>query len=364
MRLFRHSARWSGRQVYRQQPGAVSATTTYSSGGTNAIIFKNLTVTNSEVYLNLPIPTTNLSTLSSISITSNSSPSYTTQRDISGWSTIAHAQGKKATASFVSVSFLTGYDGSFKGGLYISSGILKYDGNANTGSHGYTLTSGENPLELLDYCNQSSAVNVYYHAWNNSTVGLKYRIDGNNTKADIAGLISVDGELWRIPTQTEWSNFVSTSSYTSKVNTTGGANTRVFKCHVNLSTATNVCGNDSHAKGMAASGYQDGLVLIPEYVSITCPGISTYTLTTAFATNTIPWTSLKKLVEAGCIFLPAAGLYLDKWYDVGTYGYYWAKTQFSDNDERAMNLFLLGTDVAMANNQKAHCYPVRLVRAD
>lgn len=349
--------------------GTITANTTYSSNSENKITFNNVTPVNNEVYINLPVPTIDFSGLTSIEVKSTgASTNYTTERLISGWGPITHAKGKKATVNFVSVSFLDGFDGSFNGGLDISPGILKYDGNTNTGSHGFTLTSGENPLELLDHFKKSASINVYYHFWTTTsgtdTKGLKYRLDGAHTHADITGTIMVGMDEWRIPSISEWATLISKTSYTSKINNSN-ANARYFTCNVSLAEASDVCGNDYRNKGLLAADktVQSGLVILPEHVSVFCPGITKINNAATFADNNITWPALKKLIDAGCAFLPTAGCYTgSSWANDGITGLYWSSSVSGTTDvSRLMFNASDAGNTSGATNQ-SYYFPVRLIK--
>lgn len=349
-------------------------TNTLAEGGGNAVTFTKSTKFCTEVtdlYLNIPLPAQDYSSLSSISVSVSGGTSSTASVNVSGWGTLSRGQGKKVSVDFVSITRKSGYTGKFRG-YEISPGILKWDNSLNGGNGGYTLTDGSDPLELLQYYGQSSSLGVYYHQYNDASstdnkATLKYRLDGANNQSyqinTANNKITVDGLVWRIPQRAEW-NAILTNTSNSTIN-----NSTANYCAVRVYLDGAIIGGyDYSDKGLKQTNYQGGVLIVPDYVSISCPGI-TANAQDFLSYNNINWSTLKLLLDGGCAFLPAAGSYdaggsEPNWYNGGDTSYYWTVDQFSTNTDVYVLLVKNGTIRSTTNDHlnKKTAVPIRLVR--
>lgn len=319
-------------------PGTLTASTTYAtSGGQNYIDFTNLSISNNEVYLNIPVPTINMSGLTSIQVQATGSSTITTTKAVSGWGSITHGLGKKVDVSFISVTHAAGYTGKFRN-YEIPKGYLIWDTVAGK----YKLSDPDDPLLPLRYYGGTiaDAMNIIYHQWGATENSLQARIDGAlNDSKSIINSVEVDGLLWRIPSKSEWNTIWSGTSIDSKINNTNASYSVV---RVSLAEATSVGeeGYNYYSKGLNTNnggaktgtyGYhQVGLLLVPDYTDISFPGIIANNITFASG-STISWSNLKKLLDGGCIFIPATGyLTTTSWVNGGTDGYLWS-AQYSSS---------------------------------
>lgn len=315
-------------------PGSITAKATSAGASNSTVTFTNLSVTRSDLYLNVPLPLGDYSTLTEIGVKyTYSTPSATLEvsQAIKGWGEIEHGHGKKLTIDGVTITQNAGYTGQFGNSpIWLSPGLLIWDSTLNGGQGGYTLTDGEDPFELLNHCTTADK-DVYYHQAVGTVNSLKYRMDGNNTSGQNIQnpYIYVDGMTWKIPTSTEIQYL-----YKSSNSTLNGTTCSYFGVVVNLDGAKDADGNSYLGKGMtSASGgaalntnYQAGVVLLPRYVTIVLPGFSANTIT--FNSSTvINYQTLRKLLDGGCAFLPAAGsISGNTLTNYGIEGRYWGST--------------------------------------
>ena len=269
-------------------------------------------------------------------------------------------------------------------GYYLSPGILKYDGNSETGSYGYTLTDGSDPLEILqhyyyDYNDTGKGfdgtaathfgLNVYYHAWA-GTNSLNHRLHGitsTNISANITRTITIAGQEWRIPTGNsgEWDEIITLNTehpikingYTYSENAYGN----YVQVRVNLADATiaNGAAKDYNNKGLnsgnsaGSRSYQEGILLIPDGAEIQCARISG--ASNGYSSNTLNWDDLRILTNGGCVFMPLNGNYSTTWDNAGSQGYYWTRTYVSNNNSYFF-LFTNGTPYTGSNgNTRLMC---------
>lgn len=377
--------------------GTNTATTTYVSDGSNEVTFTNLSISGTEAYLNIPVPTKDFSALTGITVASSGGTELTSTKSFAGWGEIMHGAGKKCTVSFTSIS---GGNGLFRG-WEISKGILKWDASMNSGLGGYTLTSGEDPLELLNYYAVSSSLDVYYHQAIGTTNSLKYRLDGDNNVDDIQNTsIVVDGLYWSIPLS-DWGVIIDGYSGAYNLGRNGQSitcptvngttnNVKCFKANViiDLSDATvaNGAAADYRTKGLTtvsksgnvitsvgsvgdntvgSTGYQAGLLLIPDGCTITCPSLTELGVT--YQKNVLSFSTLKVLLDGGCCFLPAAGSYsgTPTFRLGGTYTMYLAAKNHPDNDNHLI-LEAFGVTASpkihTAYYTNSNRYPVKMIR--
>ncbi len=290
-------------------------------------------------------------------------------------------------------------------GIYMSPGILVYDGNSNVGSYGYSLTDGSDPLEILQHYyydnNGGVGLNVYFHAWA-GTNSLYHRIhnDPSYPKAvDITNNIRIDESVdWRIPSGGSSSYYDTykimnvTPSITIKINNKNNSSyySNAIYVVVDLIDATNVGGYDYHDKGLVnatvdesgkitsltyvANGtagsyrYQTGVLLIPDGAEVTCSRIKNipgnFTNQNS-KSNLITWDDLKILTEGGCVFLPAAGYYQgynSLWYLGGQHGYYFSSNQSGSNGYYAKPLRFESGTWSSEYFDKSNYTPIHLVR--
>lgn len=349
-------------------PGTATATTTYSASGTNAVTFTNLSIAGGEAYLNIPVPTKDFSLLTAITVRATGGTDLTTTREVSGWGAVGHGTGKKVDVGFVSITHGAGYTGKFRG-KEIAPGYLVWD----TAAGEYKLSDPDDPFLPLRYYGitnttvlNNEVLNIVYHMWGGSGSSLKGRLDGNySANANITNGVVLDGLVWSVPSQTQWNSIYSGSSSNNvRINSTSTTTTPYSVIRVDLSGATSVGeeGYDYSSKGLNDvnggavtannGGYQVGLLLVPDYTTVTCPGIS--------AGTAISWSALKMFLDGGCVFLPMAGMYNgSSWSGGGSNGFYWSSTYDSSN---AYLLRLTPSFVSTGNYNKYNYCPVLLVR--
>ncbi len=370
-------------------PGTATALATSESDANSTVTFNNLSFTGTDVYLNIPIPAGSYNTLTGITVDASGGTALSVTKAIpaSTWGTIGHGNGKKFNVSYTSIS---GGTGLFHG-YEVSKGILKWDDSLNSGAGGYTLTDGEDPLELLNYYRVTSSKNVYYHRFSSDSDDkcMKYRLDGNYSGA-IVNSIAVDGLYWSVPTslsnQSDW--YVILNGWTgapwagkggtsvSQANINNTSDDGSIKILVDLSDAipANGAAADYHDKGLTSwdggttidagtgTGYQAGLLLAPDGSRTTCPSITNLNASAAFYENVISWSVLKLLIDGGCRFIPASGYHNGSgWVFGGRLGLYWSSTQATTDN--AYTLYFHSTNVTIDTQQnKEYYFPVILVR--
>ena len=154
---------------------------------------------------------------------------------------------------------------------------------------------------------------------------------------------------WAIPSKADFESIISSGSAT--VN--GTNNVRWARVTVDVSESTTYSG-----KGYSGNNVP-GILLFPNSSTVVVSGITN--TSGAYSVNKISYVDCKYLYENGCVFLPAAGDYYNgRWYDVGSYGYYWSSTE--NNSISAYLLYFLDSDVSPLNNNKSAYTPVVLVR--
>ena len=198
------------------------------------------------------------------------------------------------------------FTGRFRG-LVLSPGILKWDAELNGGAGGYTITDGEDQLFLLNWFGDDSAIDVYYHEWNdvNNPNCLKYRLDGNNnTSESIQGTVTVGNQVWRIPSKTDWETIIS-GAVTSTIN---GVPARISDVYLYLTGSPyEGKGYGDHAEENA--DYIAGCFIIPDGLVITCPGMLADNTTFPDPDHSVSYAVFRSLINSGCIFIPRIGSY-------------------------------------------------------
>jgi hypothetical protein len=290
--------------------------------------------------------------------------------------TFSRAWGRAFTSSLSDTdSFMLLPEGAEKykfRGLYLSPGVLVYDGNTEAGSHGYKLTDGSDPLELLqhwylDTQSGGAGLNVWYHAWS-GTNSLKHRLDGESAAEPTSSLqntIKAAGTIWRVPSGGdggEWYTIMEAApSRKLRVNASpySDASRNYVYLTVDLENATPANGaamdysnmglmsavvsngvitgyNYDYTEGPDRFRYQSGVLVIPDGVVLYCPRIQTVHgnfTNVSGKSNLITWQDLKLLTDAGCVFMPTAGFYRGngEWWNAGFNGYYWSSTRVAAN---------------------------------
>ena len=282
--------------------GTAQALTAWSSGGGSTVTFTNVT-TASQMSLNIPLPSQDYSALTRISVaTTGLSVNYTTTLDVTGWGTLGHGRGREVEMDFDGcVTHLSGYTGAFRG-IYISKGVLVKENGV------YSLTSGDDPLELVGQFGNSSAIGVYYHRF--ATLRTDLGMDDDDIDADSPYL----PEGWCIPTRDQYLAIINGDVVNSTFN---GVENRWSTVAVNLD------GSAYAGKGFGDSGTLSiyGTLFFPDNSSIICRNIIGEGGTLVGYPGKISAKTLKRLVDGGCAFFPAAG---NEYWITG--GYYWSAT--------------------------------------
>jgi hypothetical protein len=181
-------------------------------------------------------------------------------------------------------------------GLTMAPGVLKYDGNTDTDSHGYTITDGTDPLELLPNRTYSHTYGNIYKRWSGSSANYGDLTSCNSFKNN--------GIAWRIPTTSDWEQIINGSPVTATVNT---VSRNYIYVTVDLTDATpeNGAAADYSDKGQSGVSYRQlGLLLIPDNATVYCLRVIN---TEAGTGNVINWSDLKILTDGGCRYLPCLG---------------------------------------------------------
>jgi uncharacterized protein (TIGR02145 family) len=189
---------------------------------------------------------------------------------------------------------------------------------------------------------------VAYQPWSTSRVNTDYypggydtvNLTGDYANADwgVFNPINNGGNnagMWRTLTKDEWGYLLGNSTTRS--------------------------GKYGLATIYGASKSYTGLVILPD--DWTLPGGVTFTdgYGNGFTTNSYTATQWQAMESVGAIFLPAAGLHSTDVYNVGTNGYYWSSSYYSDI--RAYNMYFHGTRIiSTSNDTRNYGYSVRLVR--
>lgn len=276
-------------------------------------------------------------------------------------------------------------------GYYMHPGVLFWNGSA------FSITSGDDPLELLQhfyYDSQTTKfdgssgaawVNACYFSWTQ----LDERL-GGSAGTTITGTVSANhpgtstSYPWRIPTlgssTGDWYTiYNSNPTYGIKVNNLNSGNAytdytaNLIYVNVSLADAPAAYKNKglgyhgnytSDANAAGAKAYQAGILLVPDGAYLTCSGIkavpgSSNSTTASGSYNVISYEDLETLTSKGCVFLPSAGLYNGSWNVGGYIGYYWSASPSSSN---AYGPYFNDDNISVGNSKKTGYFPVRLVR--
>lgn len=248
--------------------------------------------------------------------------------------------------------------------VHFSKGNLQYQASTGTwrfAEHQYDCIGADNAnisstytgwIDLFGWGTSgwNSGANSY-QPWSTSTTNTDYypggeytnNLTGSCANADwgVYNAISNGGNqtgMWRTLTYDEW-NYLLFTRNASTVN--GTANARFAK---------------------ATIGSVTGLIVFPD--SFTMPtGISVVSSSiNSFADNTFTTQQWSQLEGNGALFLPAAGnRYGTDVYNVGTYGYYWSSSSYT-NGSVAYRVRFLSGGVDMFNIGRSGGLSVRLVR--
>ena len=297
-----------------------SSCTLSGSWSYSYIAFNSLTYA-SEMDLNIPIPPGDYSSLTSITVRTCSSETYSdsnyqtgmvTKNITASWGTIARAQGIKYSISFMSVTTTYSPITYTNQRFYISPGFLKWDQDH------YTFTDGSDPLDMLNYTDIESIKNVYYHGRTSLQNRLGLNTSNTNAVASNNVCIPIEGINWYLYNNT----FFNTANYNiSSFNGETSTNYTQYayvKVLVDLNDATPENGavrdyrnrgfnNSSGGYVSAHNGrYVAGVIIMP-YSSVAV--MSGFTMGQgAYAKNPkISFKTLKQLIDSGCIFIPALG---------------------------------------------------------
>lgn len=282
-------------------------------------------------------------------------------------------------------------------GYYMHPGVLFWDGSA------FSITSGEDPLELLQhyyYDAQTTKfdgsfgtewVNACYFTWNE----LDNRLGGGagttitaTVKAKHPGTST--SYQWRIPTlgitssvgTGEWYTiYDSMPTYGIKVNSLNEGNAytdntaNLIAVNVNLADAPSKYQGKglgyigSHtANTSGAKSYQAGVLLIPDGAYLTCSGIKavrgdSYSTTADESHNVISYKDLEILTNKGCVFLPASGnKYGGSWYNGGATILYWSASPFTDSSTYGFISNSYTGIFQIGNSDRSQWCPVKLIR--
>ena len=345
-------------------PGTRKASAAITTGTGNVVTFTNITLPEGTMYLTVPLPAQDYGALTGMKVEAMNGGSVVATfycPVTSSWGALKHGDAIPYPVDFISVIHLPGYTGKFRG-LYLSPGVLKWVPDMNNGDGGYTLTEGEDQMELLNYYKVEGEFKQYWHSYQKTsgdrTETLRYRLDGSYSGGDLVNrFFSEDGIQWRIPSADDWRAIINNSA----VNTTLNGTSSIRYC------ALRVVLTDSpyEGKGVTYSGeggnLQMGLMLFPDNTVINCPGLRAdflHMIYTTLGAINISYSTYLQLVEAGCMFLPSAAEYFElgnSWFTNGdTHGVYWSSTN-------ATCLLFRNGYIAVEGRENYHFMPVRLV---
>ena len=221
-------------------------------------------------------------------------------------------------------------------GLQLASGPLYYDGS------GFAIASDWTTCSY----NSSNGLTSGSTFFTFTQMGALFEKSGfANSDGNIDNnLDPLDG--WRMPTSTEWSNIITTSSSTRAGSTVNGSANKHF-AHIRLTGVT-----------YAGSTTPRGLLVFPDGKTISGKTLSGMDNTTS--TTNVSVSELNTYLSQGCIFLPAGGYYQASWSQGGTQTHIWSSTQSSNANGIYLNI--TATAHATANKQKSLYSMVWLVK--
>lgn len=264
------------------------------------------------------------------------------------------------------------------GNLFISPGIL-----VKTGST-FSVTTAEAALDIMAAYGGTAPVSGasegtrYYFSFLELAKYFNNNADYTVDDGDITNVVKVNDGVndWGIPTKTELETIYYKGSYPrtgATVNETPG---RLYaKVRISLSGSAYEGHGLNSVNGTATGGnYMVGLILFPDYATLT---ISPSKLTSIDTENwgfnnldeeseCLTYSEYEALLDAGCVFLPAAGVYTSSGWSVGGAEgrYHTTKVVYA---KKANCYYFQLTDSTVNDgsyhtSKTTYLYPVRLVR--
>lgn len=264
------------------------------------------------------------------------------------------------------------------GNLFLSPGIL-----VKTGST-FSLTTAEAALDIMAAYGGTAPVSGasegtrYYFSFLELAKFFNNNADYTVSDGDITNVVKVNDGVndWGIPTKTELETIYYKGSYPRTGATVNGISGRLYaKVRISLSgSAYEGHGLNSVNNTATGGNYIVGLILFPDYATLTIsPSKLTSIDTEDWGFNNLDeesecltFSEYESLLDAGCVFLPAAGVYTSSGWSVGgaeghyhtakvvyankSYCYYFQVTDSNVNDG------------SYHTSKTAYLYPVRLVR--
>ena len=265
------------------------------------------------------------------------------------------------------------------GNLFISPGILVKTGNT------FSVTTAEAALDIMAAyggtapVEGSSTGTRYYFSFLELAKYFNDNSEYTSTDGNITNVVKVSDGVndWGVPTTTELNKIYYKGSYPRTGATVNGASGKLYaKVRVNLSGSSYEGYGLNSVNSTATGGnYIVGLILFPDYATLT---ISPSKLTSIDSesygfsnlnedSECLTYSEYQSLLDAGCVFLPAAGEYdstTPSWTMGGSGGYYHtanARTpytycyyfQLTDSNVNASSYY---------SSKSSYLYPVRLVR--
>ncbi len=378
---------------------AITATLTNSNNGTPTGVPADLVVswTSSDTdkvtvssATTTPVKVNATTMTASVVVTGVAEGSATLTVSVPGYGSVTDSDNTVTCGLVTDLTFPSNGEPYKFRGYYVHPGSLFWNGSA------FSITSGDDPLELLQhywYDSQNTKfdgssgtawVNACYFTWTQ----LDERL-GGSAGTTITGTVSANhpgtstSYPWRIPTlgssTGEWYTiYNSNPTYGIKVNNLNSGNAytdntaNLIYVNVSLADAPAAYKNkglgyygDYTLSAAGAKAYQAGILLVPDGAYLTCAGIkavpgNSNNTTASGSSNVISYEDLETLTSKGCVFLPSTGIYDGSWYYGGYCGFYWSA---SPNSSNAYTLRISDSSIDVTNFNKTNNYfPVRLVR--
>ena len=335
------------------QTAVLKKITNGGTGGTTITITKDGTDTTlgaENLVINIPLPasTNNYSVIAVKAYDATSGGKVLVSTSLPFSRKVSKTQAFKCTVSFAASTSFRGYE--------VSAGILKRDGSTSpatysltsgqmelvstdpvTGERTYKLPDGCNPFEPAVYYGNNANKDVYFHKW--YTLKDELGADGDNIKADSERLPTG----WRFPTggndASDWGKILFGAPKTPiTVNGTTVATGKAYAMVVVTLESGNSYGVDAGTYyGMLL--LRDGTTIPSGYLDIV--GEADYTS----GSNQLTETEFNYLIQRGCLFISASGLYngnQSDWRDLSTdwkFGIYWSSTFNANNHFYQLSYF-------------------------